>query len=129
MTVDVSLISKGRIEADELATALAEISGRAAAVRDAFNDEATSTDYFRIDFQNPFNRKSARTLRGHHAIGVEPRHLEHVGRGEHTYLVLGTHEDGAKIMRALAERFGGYLENDEGETSEYIEAPPASPKP
>jgi len=122
MSVEVSLISKGRIEAEDVSAFLSKVSGRPTEICNVFTDENSGTDYFNITFRSPLNRRYTRTLRAHHSTGGEDRYAEHVGDGEYTYMVLGAHQNGESIMRMLAEEFGGYLENDEDESIEYIDA-------
>lgn len=131
MPIEVSLTTKGRIGSREVAGFLGELSARPADVTYAYFDEASGVDHYEIEFRNPFNRRVSRTIRVHMAGDLnDTRCEEHLGSGEYTNMVLGSGGDGERIMRALAERFGGCLANDEGYTFEYVEPVSASaPKP
>lgn len=123
MTTDVSLTSAGHLDIGEIRSFLQDASDRQAEV---IRDEwISNTHYFTIAFKDPHNRRNNRELRIHHSFGVDAENevAKYVGTDiEYTYMVLGDHGNGPKIMRDLAERFGGYFENDANpEQDEYYD--------
>lgn len=113
MTIDVSLTSAGHLDIGEIRSFLQNASDRPAEViRDFWVME---THHFVIAFKDPHNRRNNRELRIHHSFGVdgETETAKYIGTDiEYTHMILGEHGNGPKIMRDLAERFGGHFEND-----------------
>jgi len=123
MTIDVSLTSAGHLDIGEIRSFLQNASDRPAEViRDFWVME---THHFVIAFKDPHNRRNNRELRIHHSFGVdgETETAKYIGTDiEYTHMVLGEHGNGPKIMRDLAERFGGHFENDANpEQNEYYD--------
>lgn len=123
MTIDVSLMSAGHLDIGEIRSFLQNASDRPAEViRDFW---VLETHHFVIAFKDPHDRRHSRELRIHHSFGVdsEQEAANYIGADiEYTYMVLGEHGNGPKIMRDLAERFGGYFQNDANpEQDEYYD--------
>jgi len=126
MPLEVTLQSAGHLDVGEVRSYLQNASDRPAEV---IRDEwILDTHYFTIAFRDPHNRRNKRELRIHHSFGVdsETDAANYIGSDiEYTFMTLGGHDNGPKIMRDLAERFGGYFENEANpEQNEYYDVNP-----
>lgn len=122
MSTDISLYIAGRLNIDEFFEFLADETE--CPVTPNIQGQIDPIVYaFSVGFKDPFDRRTSRSIRGHMSQKVGWPISEHLGDGDYTSLVMGAHGNAEKIMRAVADKFGGYLYDDRIDSGEWIEPP------
>lgn len=127
MSTDISLYIAGHLNLDEFFEFLADESERP--ITSNIQGQIDPIVYaFSVDFKDPFDRRTSRSIRGHMSQRVGWPISEHLGDGDYTSLLMGAHGNAEKIMRAVADKFGGYLYDDRIDSGEMIEPLATAPR-
>ncbi len=127
MGVEVKLTSQGHLPLDDVRDALEGMRAGPVTykVTEYMEGEDTPAVLATFSFKDPTDRRRNREMRLHHWLHPSEKAQAHVSGDEYSYLVMGAHGGGPEVIRSMAERYGGLLEDERDETEEAFPYPGA----
>ena len=125
MGVEVKLMSQGHLPLSDIRDVLDGMRAGPATFRvhEYMEPGDVPASLATFAFKDPTDRRSGREMRVYHYRQPGPRTQAFVSGDEYTSVVMGAGGGGPAVIQALAERYGGLFENEDGETEEMFPYP------